>query len=68
VFSSKPTVLPSTNIAKALVMAKRRGVMVSAILDRSNLSTRYSAADFLKNAGIFVMIDNKHAIADKKSW
>jgi len=56
----------STPIAKAVVEAKNRGVMVEAILDGSNRSDRYSAASFLKNAGVAVLIDDRHAIAHSK--
>jgi phosphatidylserine/phosphatidylglycerophosphate/cardiolipin synthase-like enzyme len=46
--------------------AKKRGVKVEAILDKSNRSDRYSAATFLKNQGVDVLIDDKHAIAHNK--
>src|SRR5438132_14126289 len=42
----------SPPIAKALVDAKRRGVAVQTILDKSNQTDRYSAATFLVNNGI----------------
>ncbi len=56
----------SVPIAKALLEAKRRGVRVEAILDKSQRKERYTAATFLYNAGIPVMIDDKHAIAHNK--
>lgn len=56
----------SVPIAKALLDAKRRGVMVEAVLDKSQRRERYTAATFLNNAGIPVMIDDKHAIAHNK--
>ncbi len=56
----------SAPIAKALVDAKRRGVEVKVILDRSNRSAHYSAATFLAHAGIPVWIDAQHAIAHNK--
>ncbi len=56
----------SVPIAKALLEAKRRGIRVEAILDKSQRKERYSAATFLYNAGIPVMIDDKHAIAHNK--
>ena len=56
----------SAPIAKALVEAHQRGVHVEAILDRSQKSEKYSAADFVLHAGIPTMIDAKHAIAHNK--
>jgi len=58
-FTSKP-------IAAALVAAKKRGVQVSVILDRSQKTANYSEADFLAHAGISTAIDSKHAIAHNK--
>lgn len=52
----------STPIAKAIIDAKKRGLKVEAILDKSNKTDRYSAATFLKNQGVDVLIDDKHAI------
>jgi phosphatidylserine/phosphatidylglycerophosphate/cardiolipin synthase-like enzyme len=56
----------SAPIAQALVEASRRGVKVTAILDKSQRSERYSSADFLKNSGIPTLIDDRHAIAHNK--
>ena len=56
----------STPIAKALVEAKRRGVDVRAILDKSQRTERYSGATFLKRAGIPTVIDEQPAIAHNK--
>jgi len=56
----------SAPIAKALVDAKARGVKVEAILDKSQRTAKYSGATFLKNVGIPVYIDAKHAIAHNK--
>lgn len=56
----------SSPIAKALTQAQRRGVRVEAILDKSNLTDRYSAADFLVHAEIPTYIDSTHAIAHNK--
>jgi phosphatidylserine/phosphatidylglycerophosphate/cardiolipin synthase-like enzyme len=53
-------------IAAALMEAKRRGVDVRAVLDRSQRTERYSGASFLANAGIPVVIDEKPAIAHNK--
>jgi phosphatidylserine/phosphatidylglycerophosphate/cardiolipin synthase-like enzyme len=56
----------SAPIAKALVVAHRRGVKVQVILDKSQQSQRYSSADFVRNAGIATFIDARHAIAHNK--
>jgi phosphatidylserine/phosphatidylglycerophosphate/cardiolipin synthase-like enzyme len=58
-FTSKP-------IARALIQAKKRGVKIIAVLDKSNRTQKYSAATFLKNMEIPVFIDDKHAIAHNK--
>jgi len=58
-FTSQP-------IARALIQAKKRGVKIIAVLDKSNRTQKYSAATFLKNMGIPVFIDDKHAIAHNK--
>ncbi len=56
----------STPIAKALLDARKRGVKVTVILDKSQRTAAYSAADFLRNSGISTWIDGKHAIAHNK--
>jgi phosphatidylserine/phosphatidylglycerophosphate/cardiolipin synthase-like enzyme len=56
----------SAPIARALVEAKRRGVKVQVILDKSQRTEKYSEADFLKNEGIPTLIDAQHAIAHNK--
>ena len=56
----------SAPIAKALVDAKKRGVKVQVILDKSQRTERYSSADFIQHAGIPTYIDAKHAIAHNK--
>ena len=56
----------SAPIAKALLMAHKRGVKVQVILDKSQRTEKYSEADFLVNVGIPVQIDAKHAIAHNK--
>jgi len=58
-FTSKP-------IIEALVRAQKRGVSVIAILDKSNLSQRYTAADLIDHFGVGTLIDNKHKIAHNK--
>ena len=42
----------SAPIAKALLEAHKRGVRVEVILDQSNHTDKYSAADFLANQGV----------------
>jgi phosphatidylserine/phosphatidylglycerophosphate/cardiolipin synthase-like enzyme len=56
----------SAPIAKALLDARKRGVKVTVILDKSQKTARYSAADFLRNSGVLTYIDGKHAIAHNK--
>lgn len=56
----------SSPIAKAIMDAKKRGLDVEVLLDKSNVTARYSAARFLSNVGIPVFIDDKHAIAHNK--
>jgi phosphatidylserine/phosphatidylglycerophosphate/cardiolipin synthase-like enzyme len=58
-FTSKP-------IAQGLIRAKQRGVKISPVLDKTNRGQKYSAARLLKEAGIPVTIDDKHAIAHNK--
>jgi len=53
-------------IAGALVEAQKRGVEVQVILDKSNETERYSAADFLLHAEVPTYIDAAHAIAHNK--
>lgn len=56
----------SKNVAKALVDAKKRGVDVQAVLDKSNRTAKYSGATFLDNEGIPVRIATKYAIMHNK--
>jgi phosphatidylserine/phosphatidylglycerophosphate/cardiolipin synthase-like enzyme len=56
----------SVPIAKALLEAKKRGVKIEAVLDKSQRSARYTSATFLANSGIPVLIDDKHSIAHNK--
>ena len=56
----------SAPIAQALVVAHRRGVAVTAILDRSNRTEKYSAADFLAHEKVDTYIDSQHAISHNK--
>ena len=56
----------SAPIAKALLNAHKRGVKVLVILDKSNLTEKYTSADFLAHSGIPTKIDSAHAIAHNK--
>ncbi len=56
----------SAPIAKALVDARKRGVRIEAVLDKSQRKEKYTAADFLLHAGIPTYIDAVHAIAHNK--
>jgi len=56
----------SAPIAKALAEAKHRGADVRIILDKSNLTERYSPVDFFLHSGIPPLIDSAHAIAHNK--
>jgi phosphatidylserine/phosphatidylglycerophosphate/cardiolipin synthase-like enzyme len=56
----------SAPIAKALIEAKKRGVHVQVILDKSQKREQYSSATFLKNSGVPTFIDARHAIAHNK--
>lgn len=58
-FTSKP-------IAKALVDAKKRGIDVRVILDKSQVNYRYSVFPMLADALIPVFVDSKPAIAHNK--
>jgi len=58
-FSSQP-------IAAALIEAKKKGVEVSIIVDRSNKTAKYSKADEAKHGGCNVWVDQVHAIAHNK--
>lgn len=56
----------SAPIAAHLVAAKKRGVAINVILDKSQKTQRYSAARFLVNQRIPCWIDYKPAIAHNK--
>ena len=56
----------SAPIARALTDAEERDVKVIAILDASNRTRNYSAADLLAHEGIETYIDSRHAIAHNK--
>lgn len=56
----------STPILGALASAKRRGVDVQVIADKSAVEARYSGATYVSNAGIPVWIDYLPRIAHSK--
>ncbi len=56
----------SSPIAEAAAGARKRGLKVEAVLDKSNRTARYSVASYLRNHGIPVFIDGKHSIAHNK--
>ncbi len=57
----------SAPIAEALVNAKRRGIIVEVILDKSQIKdNKYSSATYLINNNIATWIDYKPAIAHNK--
>jgi phosphatidylserine/phosphatidylglycerophosphate/cardiolipin synthase-like enzyme len=58
-FTSKP-------IASALVRARKRGVDVRIVVDKSQTTQQYSAATFLANQGVPVRIDYQYAIMHDK--
>lgn len=53
-------------IAKAVVEARKRGLAVEVILDKSNTHANYSEADFFLHEGVATLIDAAHAIAHNK--
>ena len=56
----------SAPIGKALLNARKCGVKIGVILDKSQRRKQYSAADFVANSGILTKIDSQHAIAHNK--
>ncbi|WP_353272841.1 MULTISPECIES: phospholipase D family protein [unclassified Wolbachia] len=58
-FTSKP-------IAESLIQAKKRGVEVKIILDKSQIHSKYSVVNELFEQGIKIYIDFKPAIAHNK--
>ena len=58
--------LTHPDITKALIKAKERGVDVRIIVDRSNLTQKYSKIKDLRQAGIEVSIDIVPGIAHNK--
>ncbi len=58
-FTSKP-------IAEALLNAKRRGIDVDVVVDKSQATARYTAATYLANEGVQVRVDYRYAIMHDK--
>ena len=58
-FTSKP-------ISLALLDASKHGIDVKIVVDKSNATSRYTAATFLANQGVPVRIDYKYAIMHDK--
>lgn len=58
--------LTSKPIADALVQAKKKGVSVKVILDKSQRKNKYSLIHYLAGKGIPIWIDTKPAIAHNK--
>lgn len=56
----------SAAIAEALLDAHKRGVTITAVLDKTQRSETYSSATFLANQGMATFIDSSHAIAHNK--
>ncbi len=56
----------SNEIAKALKNAHARGIKVQLVLDKSNLTGKYSRATYLANAGVDVRINGRYAIMHHK--
>ena len=56
----------SKDIAGSLLSAKKRGLDIQIILDKSQVGRKYSAATFFSNLGFNVHIDTKHAIFHDK--
>jgi phosphatidylserine/phosphatidylglycerophosphate/cardiolipin synthase-like enzyme len=48
------------------VAARKRGIRIEAVLDRSQRREKYTSADFVAHAGIPTFIDAAHAIAHNK--
>lgn len=56
----------SDGIIQSVISAKKRGVDVTAVLDKSHMKERNGAAERFKNAGIKTLIDGRHAIQHNK--
>ncbi len=56
----------SKEISRALLSAKKRGVDIQLILDKSQVGRKYSSATFFANLGFNLHIDINHAIFHDK--
>lgn len=56
----------SKEIAQALLGAKRRGIDVRVVVDKSQRGERYTAVNFLANQGVPVRINSRYAIQHSK--
>ncbi len=56
----------SHSIANALISAHHNGIHVEIILDKSDMTGKGSALSLLRDKGITVFVDDKHAIAHNK--
>ncbi len=54
------------DIVSALVEANKRGGDVFVLLDKSNMTDKYSVADLLDHFSVRTYIDSQHAIAHNK--
>ena len=56
----------SKNIAQALLEAKKRNIKIKIILDKSQVSHKYSSSKFFAHQDFDLRIDTKHAIYHNK--
>lgn len=54
------------SLTSALIDARKRGVRIHVIIDKSQRKLEYNQADFIAHAGIPIYIDSKHAKANNK--
>nr|ULG16078.1 phospholipase D family protein [Serratia proteamaculans] len=54
------------DLARALLVAKKRGVVVKVVADRKANSDRYTAVTFMVNNGLNVRLNDKYAIFHNK--
>lgn len=59
-------IFTSKSIANALVAAKKRGVKVEVILDKSQEKQTYGVWRLLRRDGVSVLFDGEHATANNK--
>src|SRR5688500_2746909 len=58
--------LTTKDVAKPIADAHRRGVRVRVLLDVGQREDKYSAATYLRNAGVPVWTDGEHKVAHNK--